>query len=88
MTAAAKPLLQQIAAESQDKYEEECMKCTAVIKEEYMLHTNKLKTKLAGPTQEQQSVVAHKPRAHEQRDAEGADPTIEVQRQMAGAQQR
>ena len=34
---------------------------------------------IGGLTQEQQTVVAHKPRDHEQRDAEGADPTTEVQ---------
>ena len=47
-----------------------------------------VENQIGGPTQEQQTVVAHKPQAHEQRDAEGADPTIEVQWQMAGAQQR
>ena len=43
-----KAIAQNIAAEHQDNYEQECMKCTAVIKEEYVLHTNKLNTKLAG----------------------------------------
>ena len=43
-----KAIAQKTAAGHQDNYEEECMKCTAVIKTECTLHTNKLKTKLAG----------------------------------------
>ena len=48
----------------------------------------KVEDQIGRPIQEQQTVVAHKPRVDEQRDAEGADPTIEVQWQIDRAQQR